>query len=244
MQWEVSTDHGSTFSALPEATSDTLSIADPTVAESGNEYEAVFTNGSSPGATTDPATLSVSPDVLPVITADPVSQSGYAGFTATMTAAAGGTPTPTVEWQVSVNGGSTWIDTSLTSTTISGVPTSFVNGWEFRAVFTNLAGSATTTPATLTVMPDIAPVVTIQPINQSVALGGTATFTVAASGTPTPTVEWQVSVNGGSTWIDTSLTSTSISGMPTAFLNGWEFRAVFTNGGGTAVTDAVTLTVT
>jgi hypothetical protein len=27
----------------------------------------------------------------------------------------------------------------------------FANGWEVRAVFTNLAGSATTNPATLTV---------------------------------------------------------------------------------------------
>jgi len=244
VQWQVSTDGGITFSPVPGATSDTLSIASTTFAENGNEYEAVFSNGTSPDATTNPATLSVMPDAKPAITTDPLNQSVYAGNTATFTAAASGTPAPTVQWQVSVDGGSTWIDTMLTTTTISGMPTAFLNGWEFRAVFTNLAGSATTTVATLGVLPDIAPVVTTQPTNQSVASGGTATFTAAASGTPAPTVQWQVSVDGGSTWIDTVLTTTTISGMPTAFLNGWEFRAVFTNGGGTAVTNAVTLTVT
>jgi hypothetical protein len=244
VQWQVSTDGGLTFSPVSGATSDTLSIADPTVAEDGNEYEAMFTNGSSPNATTDPATLSVTADVIPGVTTDPLSQSVHAGYPVTFSAAASGTPAPSVRWQVSVDGGSTWLDTSLTTPTFSGMPTSFVNGWEFRAVFTNLAGSATTTAATLTVLPDIAPVVTTDPLNQSVAPGGTATFSAAASGAPTPTVRWQVSINDGETWIDTSLTTPTISGMPTSYLNGWEFRAVFTNGGGSAVTTAATLTVT
>jgi hypothetical protein len=58
-------------------------------------------------------------------------------------------------------------------------------------------------------------------------------------------VEWQVSVNGGTTWVNAPLLSApTFSGTPPAFLNGWEFRAVFTNGGGTATTKAVTLTLT
>jgi hypothetical protein len=190
-------------------------------------------------------TLTVDPSTAPVITTDPLSQSVYAGATATFTAAASGTPTPNVQWQVSVDEGATWIDTALTTTTISGMPTAFVNGWEFRAVFTNGGGSATTTAATLTVLPDIGPKITTQPISQSVTLGGTVTFTAAASGTPTPTVQWQVSVDGGTTWIDApGLTTPSISGVPTPFVNGWEVRAVFTNDGGSATTNAATLTVT
>ena len=191
-------------------------------------------------------TLTVDPSTLPVITTDPLSQSVYAGETATFTAAATGTPTLTVQWQISVDKGTTWITVAgLTSPTFSGMPTLFLNGWEFRAVFTNGAGSATSAAATLTVLPDIAPVVTTQPISQSVPVGGTATFTAAATGTPTPTVQWQISVDRGSTWITVAgLTSPTFSGMPTLFLNGWEFRAVFTNGGGTAMTNAATLTVT
>jgi alpha-tubulin suppressor-like RCC1 family protein len=243
VQWQVSSDGGVTFSPVPGATQTTLTISDTTVAESGNEYEAVFTNSVS-SATTDAATLTVNPDIAPAITTQPLDQSVYAGTSAAFTAAASGTPTPTVEWQVSVDGGVTWDDTGVTSTSISGMPTAFVNGWELRAVFTNGGGSATTNAATLSVLPDIAPVVTIEPLNQSVASGGTATFTAAASGTPTPTVQWQVSVDGGVTWDDTGVTSTTISGMPTAFVNGWELRAVFTNGGGSATTNAATLTVT
>jgi hypothetical protein len=87
-------------------------------------------------------------------------------------------------------------------------------------------------------------VITTQPVSQSVSLGDTATFTAAARGYPAPTVEWQVSVDGGSSWIEvTGLNTPTISGVPTLFLNGWQFRAEFINAGGFAITRAVTLTV-
>ena len=90
-----------------------------------------------------------------------------------------------------------------------------------------------------------APVITTQPTNQSVAAGATVTFTAASRGTPMPTVHWQVSVDGGQTWTAVpGLSSATISGRPPALLNGWEFRAVFTNDEGAAETNAVTLTIT
>ena len=244
VQWQVSTDHGATFSPVSGATSDTLTIAGTTLAENGNEYEAVFTNGSG-SATSNSAALMVSPATAPAITTQPISQTVNEGGAVTLTAAASGAPTPTVQWQVSANGGTTWIDApGATTPSISGVPTPFVNGWEFRAVFTNLAGSATSHAATITVIPAVAPVITTQPISQSVSSGSPVTFTAAASGTPAPTVQWQVSANGGITWISAGLTSASISGVPSPFVNGWEFRAVFTNDGGSATTNAATLTIT
>ena len=54
VQWQVSTDGGVTFSPVSGATSDTLTITSATVAENGNEYEAVFTNGTGPDAVTNP----------------------------------------------------------------------------------------------------------------------------------------------------------------------------------------------
>jgi uncharacterized protein len=88
----------------------------------------------------------------PVITADPTSQTVPAGDTVSFSAASSGTPTPTLQWEISVDGGNTWIAApGLTSPTISGKPTVFLNGWEFRAVFTNDEGEAATTPATLMV---------------------------------------------------------------------------------------------
>jgi alpha-tubulin suppressor-like RCC1 family protein len=61
VQWEVSTDGGSTFSPLPGATNTTLTLTTTTLAENGYEYEAVFTDGTSPDATTDAAVLTVRP---------------------------------------------------------------------------------------------------------------------------------------------------------------------------------------
>jgi alpha-tubulin suppressor-like RCC1 family protein len=155
VQWQVSTDHGATFSPVAGATTDALTIANTTVAENGNEYEAVFTNGSG-SATTNPATLTVMPPIAPTIITQPSNQTDSPGQIATFTAAAIGDPTPTVQWQVSEDGGSTWSDimgnSTSNSTTLSGVIYgTFENGWQVRAIFTNLAGSATTDPATLTV---------------------------------------------------------------------------------------------
>ena len=42
--------------------------------------------------------------------------------------------------------------------------------------------------------------ITTQPAAQEVTEGETATFTAAAAGIPTPTVQWQVSTNGGGSW--------------------------------------------
>jgi len=91
---------------------------------------------------------------LPTITTQPTNQTVTAGQTATFTAAATGSPTPTVQWQVSTDGGVTFNNVSgATSTTLSFTTASSQNGYQYRAVFTNAAGTATTTAATLTVNP-------------------------------------------------------------------------------------------
>jgi hypothetical protein len=98
---------------------------------------------------------------------------------------------------------------------------------------------------------NVVPTVTTQPSNQTVTAGQTATFTAAASGTPTPTVQWQVSSDGGSTWTNltnaapyagVTTTTLTVAGVTTA-LNGAQYRAVFTNSMSTATTNAATLTV-
>jgi hypothetical protein len=90
----------------------------------------------------------------------------------------------------------------------------------------------------------VAPKVTSHPSNVTVAAGGAASFTAAASGTPTPTVQWQASTNSGLAWTDVSgARSTSYSVTPTTADNGTRYRAVFTNPSGTATSNAATLTV-
>ncbi len=90
-----------------------------------------------------------------------------------------------------------------------------------------------------------APVIKTQPTSQSGASGQPVTFSARASGFPAPHVQWQVSVDGGKSWINVpGLTSTSLSGAFSAFVNNWQLRAVFTNQRGTTATEAATITVT
>ena len=217
---------------------------DPT--QTGNYTVSITASNGVGSPATRSFTLTVGQATEPVVTLTPTSQSVHLGDPVTFASAATGVPTPSVQWQISVDHGATWIAVSgATSTSITGVPTLFLNGWEFRAVFTNFVGSVATSGATLTILPAVAPVVTLQPVSQSVSLGNPVTFTAAASGDPTPSVQWQISVDHGATWIAVSgATSTSITGVPTLFLNGWKFRAVFTNGGGSVATNGATLTVT
>jgi hypothetical protein len=90
----------------------------------------------------------------------------------------------------------------------------------------------------------VGPQVTKDPLNQTVGAGGTATFTAAATGTPAPTVQWQASTDGGTSFSDlSSAISTTLSFTTSAGQNGNQYRAVFTNTGGSAATKAATLTV-
>ena len=249
VQWQVSTDGGASYGNIAGATSTTLTLTGVTTAQNTNRYRAVFTN-SAGGATTNAATLTVTAATTqPQVTTQPSSQSVVAGGTATFTAAASGTPTPTVQWQVSTDGGASYgniAGATSTTLTLTGVTTA-QNTNRYRAVFTNSAGGATTNAATLTVTAATTqPQVTTQPSSQSVVAGGTATFTAAASGTPTPTVQWQVSTDGGASYANiagaTSATLT-LTGVTTG-QNTNRYRAVFTNSAGGATTNAATLTVT
>jgi alpha-tubulin suppressor-like RCC1 family protein len=98
---------------------------------------------------------------------------------------------------------------------------------------------------------DTVPQFTTQPTGQRAQTGGTATITVAASGAPPPTFQWQRLPVGSGTWSDLSnggnysgvtTGGLTISGT-TAGMNGDQFRCVATNSVGTATTNAATLTV-
>jgi hypothetical protein len=239
VQWQVSTDGGTTFSNVGGATSTTLTFT-AVAGQNGNQYRAVFTNTVG-NATTTAATLTV--NFAPTVTTNPANQSVTAGNNVSFTAAASGNPAPTVQWQVSTDGGATFSNVGgATSTTLTFTAVAGQNGNQYRAVFTNTVGNATTTAATLTV--NTLPSVTTNPSDQTVTAGANASFTAAATGNPVPTVQWQVSTDVGATFNNvTGATSTTLT-FTTAFSqNGYEYRAVFTNILGTAMTAASTLTV-
>ena len=89
-----------------------------------------------------------------------------------------------------------------------------------------------------------APQITVSPLDQQVSVGATVTFTAAGTGTPTPTVKWQVSTDGGATYNDVpGQTTTTLTFTALASQNGYKYRAMFTNSGGSTPTSAATLTV-
>src|SRR6266568_6049249 len=94
--------------------------------------------------------------------------------------------------------------------------------------------------------PCTAAAVTTQPTNQSITYGQNAAFTAAASGNPTPTVQWQVDTGSGFTNISGATSTTLTLTTPPVSASGNKYRAVFTNtcsGTQTATTSAATLTV-
>ena len=75
LQWEISTDSGSTWTQVPGATGETMTVAGTTLAESGNEYRAVFSNKIRTVISLA-ATLTVVPEAPTVVTkaASPIAQ--------------------------------------------------------------------------------------------------------------------------------------------------------------------------
>jgi hypothetical protein len=246
VRWQRSTNKGRTWSNVSGATSITYSFVAST-SQNGYQYRAVFTN-SAGSATTQAAVLTVTAaSTAPAVTQQPSSETVAAGSTASFSASVSGSPTPTVAWQVSTDGGSSWNPISgATSTTYSFTAQSSDNNNEYEAVFTNAVSSATTDPATLTVTTPIGPQVTSDPQSQTVPSGSSASFSSSATGSPTPTVQWQVlTTQQGATWTDISGATSDIYSFTASLTqNGYEYEAVFTNSQGSVTTTAATLTVT
>lgn len=102
--------------------------------------------------------------------------------------------------------------------------------WPGPMVVVRYGGSPTNTP----------PAVTEHPANQTVPLGGSATFVVAATGTPPLSYQWQK--NG--TQIPGATGASYTTPAVAAGDNGSTFRCVITNPYGSATSSSATLTVT
>jgi hypothetical protein len=93
-------------------------------------------------------------DTLPVVGTEPSNASVITGQSVTFTAAATGTPVPTVQWQVSTNGGTSFTNIfNATNDSYTFTTSLSQSGNEYQAVFTNPVGSVATWVATLTVLP-------------------------------------------------------------------------------------------
>ena len=217
------------------ATSATLTLSNVQAGDAGT-YTAVATN-SAGSATSTGAVLTVSASaVAPAIATQPSSQIVTAGATVTMTVAVTGSPTPTVQWKKDGTDLS-----GMTGTTLTLPSAQASDAGAYTAVATNSAGTATSATATLTVTVPVtttAPAITTQPSSQTVTAGGTATLTVAASGSPTPTIQW--TKNGLAI---TGATSPTLTLVNVQAADAATYAAVATNSAGTATSNGAVLTV-
>jgi len=146
--------------------------------------------------------------------------------------------------KVTINNSAGAISAPLTG--VSGVGSSYggiQSGWTSVAA----AASSYSAPTTWPVVAE-APTVSTNPAANTVTAGESATFTAAGSGSPAPTVQWQVSTNAGVSFAndatDAGNTAGTLTvGAPTTAMSGRQYRAVFTNASGSATSTAAALTV-
>jgi hypothetical protein len=174
--------------------------------------------------------------VAPVIATQPANQTVTTGQTATFTVVATGAAPLNYQWNkngAAISGATSSIYTTA-ATTISD------NGAQFAVVVSNSAGTLTSAPATLAVSATaVAPAITSQPLSQSVMVGQTAIFNVAATGTAPLSYQWRK--NG--TAISGATSSSYITPATTSSDNGTQFTVVVSNSAGSATSNAATLTV-
>ena len=247
-QWQRSADNGATWADIAGATAASHTTGSTDVSMNGQQFRVVASN--SAGSVTSAAvvlTVNAAP-VAAAITTQPLAQSVTAGNAAAFTAAATGTPTPTLQWQRSSDGGATWSDIAgATGTTHNTGPTGLAqNGERYRVVASNGSSSVSSNAALLSVTAAAqAPAITEQPTNASVTAPGTANFVATASGVPTPTWQWQLSADSGATWTNINgATAASYTTPATAVADsGKRYRAVASNGSGSVNSGSALLTV-
>ena len=89
-----------------------------------------------------------------------------------------------------------------------------------------------------------APAVTQQPSDTTALIGDVITLNAAASGNPTPSVQWQVSADQGLTWTEIpGANQTSYAFTVVLADQGNQYRALFSNVAGAAFSNPATLTV-
>src|SRR5262249_27696915 len=130
VKWQLKFARAKDFTDINGASSTTLTIADMVLARDGSMYRAVFTNASGT-ATSRSALLHIEP--LPQIVLQPADVAAQAGQSATFTALANGPPSK-VQWEISTDGGQTFIKIAgATKTTLRLKTLAEMNGAQFRA---------------------------------------------------------------------------------------------------------------
>ena len=195
--------------AIPGATSSTYNVSSATPANAGN-YSVTVTNGVS-SVTSSVAVVAVGSS----ITSNPASISLHPTQMGGFSVSGQGVGPLSYQWFQIPSGEMTGV--AISGATSSNYVTPPVDisydGTQYYATVTDSCGPMTSTDASLTVTAgNVPPTIITQPVGQTVAVGGTTSFTVTASGTPTVSFQWYRIPAG-------QKTGTAISGATSATYN-------------------------
>jgi gliding motility-associated-like protein len=198
--WQYSTDGGGTWINISN-TSTTQSYTNLTVP---TKYRVQVQNSVCTPVYSSISTVAIDPVSVggTISTSASVCRSGNGG---TLTSGGGRIGT-ILKWQYSLNGGATWIDTAVTTTTLN-----YLNLTSTRAYRVQVASGACnpvfSSTATITVSP-LSVGGTISPAAVTVCSGSNS-GTLTLSGHTGSVVQWQSSTNGGTTWTPIANATTS-----------------------------------
>lgn len=174
---------------------------------------------------------SASAAVPPAITTQPLSRTVVVGSNVTFSVVATGTAPLSYQWLL--GGGAIAGATASSYTRMNVQP---ADAGTYSVVITNLAGTATSANALLTVI--VPPAITTQPLGRAVAAGSNVTFSVVATGTAPLSYQWLL---GGATIAGatgSSYTRTSVQPVDAG-----NYSVVVTNLAGAATSSNAMLTV-
>lgn len=118
--------------------------------------------------------------IAPTITTQPSSKTAAVGDTVTFTVLASGSPAPTYQWKkggVAING--------ATSSTLTLTAVDATAAGTYSVAAANSAGTVSSSNAILTIVPAgtlSPPIISTQPASHTIAIGGTVSLSVSASG--------------------------------------------------------------
>ena len=211
-------------STISGSTTTNLQVLNAQPADSGN-YFVVVTNVYGTKASSQ-ATLTISAGAIPPTATGPASQTATNGITTAIADTASGSPVPLVHWQFGgvdlADGpgpsGSSTISGSGTSTLTVINPQYPGDQGTYSMIASNSAGLATNKTVLTVIVP---PAITTQPVSSAVTNTQTASFTVVATGVPTPTYQWNkngtpISSGVNNTATNATFTMASVSPVDTA----------------------------
>jgi DNA/RNA endonuclease G (NUC1) len=208
-------------------------------------YTVVVTNTA--GAVTSQGANLVITGLPPVVVTPPVSITRAAGTSAIFSVVASGSPTLAYQWR---KGGTNLADgpnisgSSTATLTVNNVQAA--DAVAYDVVVTNSVATAAPSAAAMLTVTPAAPSITTPPLARSSNVGGTVTFSVAASGTAPLSYQWRKGgVNLADAGVVSGATTATLTLTGVTALDAANYDVVVTNGiAPDATSAAAALTVT